>query len=94
MLHDIGRINNSENFFSLNDKRLAQIYPTNIQSSPAKSSASSYRKPGKITRMACFWTLSNILLPHHIVVYSIQCQARIFKYIAMFVARLLNLSTA
>ena len=30
MLHDIGRINNSENFFSLNDKRLARIYPTNI----------------------------------------------------------------
>ena len=30
MLHDIGRINNSENVFSLNDKRLAPIYPTNI----------------------------------------------------------------
>ena len=30
MLHDIGRINNSENVFSLNDKRLARIYPTNI----------------------------------------------------------------
>ena len=48
MLHDRGRINNSENFFSLNDK-LARIYPTNKQwSSPAKSSASSYRKPGKL----------------------------------------------
>ena len=31
---------------------------------------------------------------HHIVVYSIQRQARIFNYISMFVARLLNLSTA
>ena len=30
----------------------------------AKSSASLYRKPGKITRMACFWTLSNILLKY------------------------------
>ena len=31
MLHDIERINDSENFFSLNDKRLARIYPTNMQ---------------------------------------------------------------
>ena len=31
---------------------------------------------------------------HHIVVYSIQRQARIFKWVSMFVARLLNLSTA
>ena len=28
MLHASGRINNSENFFSLNDKRLARIYTT------------------------------------------------------------------
>ena len=28
MLHASGRINNSKNFFSINDKRLARIYTT------------------------------------------------------------------
>ena len=64
MLHDFGQIN-LRTFLALMTNDLHEsTRRTYSGSSPAKSSASSYRKPGIITRMACFWTLSNIFLKY------------------------------